>query len=174
MFTRKAIKGWLTVAVFGLLCASSLQAQQPVAAQGSGVQNTSDAAWTTSTGSNTAVTLISNTAIYNSILVTLIQGTTISAGAVTFEMSTDNSAWIGVQGVAVGTTALMGPSYTLVASTNAAFLFPVTRFTSAFGFPRPSPEAEQSRLSTRHRRCQQWGFWGALRAWGEATTSSGM
>ena len=100
-------------------------AQQPVQSLGSGVQNASDAAWTTATAGNTAVTLISNTAIYNSILVTLVQGTTLTVGAVTFEQSIDNSTWTTVQGVTLGTTVIMGPTYTLVASTNVSFLFPV-------------------------------------------------
>jgi hypothetical protein len=100
-------------------------AQQPVQALGSGVQNSSDAAWTSATGSNTRVTLISNTATYNTIMVTLVQGTTITGGVVTFEQSIDNSTWTTVQGVTLGMTTIMGPTYTLVASTNVSFLLPV-------------------------------------------------
>jgi hypothetical protein len=111
--------------VLACWCLVSAWAQQPVIAQGGGAQNTSDAAWTSSTGLNTAVTLISNTAIYNSILIYLNQGSTITAGVVTFQASIDNSTYIGVQCVAIGTTTIMGPTYTLVASTNAAFLCPI-------------------------------------------------
>lgn len=107
------------------LLAGTLWAQQPVAVQGAGAIGTSDAAWTSATTSNTAVTLISNSSVFNSIQVTLVQGTTLTGGVVTFESSTDNSTWISVQGVTIGTTAIMGPTYTLAASTNVAFLFPV-------------------------------------------------
>lgn len=131
---------------FALLLVSQLAlAQQPVkvtdgsgaAAVSSGVnglqpiggystQNTSDAAWTSATSNNTRVTLISNIATYNSILVTLVQGTTITGGTITLQQSNDNSNWIGVQCVAVGTTTIMGPTYTLVASTNVMFMCPVS------------------------------------------------
>jgi hypothetical protein len=115
--------------VFCFLCFVSLTPlafpQQPVQALGSGVQNTSDAAWTSATGSNTAVSIISNTATYNTVMVTLVQGTTITGGVVTFEQSIDNSTWTTVQGVTLGATTIMGPTYTLVASTNVSFLFPV-------------------------------------------------
>src|ERR1700690_2721498 len=108
-----------------LLCPLLALAQQPVQALGSGVQNTSDAAWTSSTGGNTAVQFIAGVTKYNTVLVTLVQGTTITGGVVTFEQSIDNSTFTPVQGVTLGTTAIMGPTYTLTASTNVSFLFPV-------------------------------------------------
>lgn len=104
---------------------TTLSAQQAMRALGSGAVNAADAAWTSATGGNTAVTLISNTASFNTIMVTLVQGTTITGGVVTFEQSIDNSTWTTVQGVTLGSTTIMGPTYTLVASTNASFLFPV-------------------------------------------------
>jgi len=99
--------------------------QQPVAAQGTGSLNTADAAWTSGTSGNTAVTLVSNSFAYSSVLVTLVQGTTLTGGVVTFESSIDNSTWVGVQGVNVTSTTIMGPTYTLAASTNVSFLFSV-------------------------------------------------
>lgn len=89
-------------------------------------QNTSDAAWTSATSVNTRVTQISNVSAYNSILVTLVQGSTITGGVITLQQSNDNSNWIGVQCVNIGTTTIMGPTYTLVASTNVMFLCPVS------------------------------------------------
>jgi hypothetical protein len=108
-----------------LLLGSFGWAQQAVRALGSGAVGAADAAWTSATGGNTAVTLISNSSAFNTIMVTLVQGTTITGGVVTFEQSIDNSTWTPVQGVTIGTTTLMGPTYTLVASTNVSFLLPV-------------------------------------------------
>lgn len=93
---------------------------------GYSTRNASDAAWTSATGSNTAVTLISNIGTYASLMVSLVQGTTITGGVVTFEMSNDNSTWIAIQGVQLGTTVIAGPTYTLQQSTNVAFVFPVS------------------------------------------------
>lgn len=111
--------------LFALLTAASLCAQQPVAVQGAGAIGTSDAAWTSGTSVNTAVTLVTNSSVFNSIEITLIQGTTITGGVVTFESSIDNSNWISVRGVEVDTTTIMGPTYTLAASLNIGFVFPV-------------------------------------------------
>lgn len=108
-----------------LLCPLLVSAQQPVQALGSGVQNTSDAAWTSATGSNTAVQFLAGVSKYNTVLVTLVQGSTITGGVVTFEQSIDNSTFTPVQGVTLGTTVIMGPTYTLTPSTNVSFLFPV-------------------------------------------------
>jgi hypothetical protein len=116
---------WLLVGLFAVLCSASVWAQQPVQALGSGSVNTSLASWTSSTGVNTCVTPVSNTSQYNSVLVTLVQGSTITGGVVTFKESLDNSNWFNVQGVQLGATTIVGPTYTLVASTNAALLFPL-------------------------------------------------
>lgn len=114
---------YAALAILFLSCLA--MAQQPVTVLGSGATNTADAAWTSATGGNTAVTLVS-VQTYNSVCVTLVQGTTITGGVVTFESSIDNSTWIGVQGVTIGTTVIMGPTYTLVASTNIGFCFPTS------------------------------------------------
>src|ERR1700722_15045953 len=111
--------------LFALLTVASLWAQQPVAVQGAGAIGTSDAAWTSGTSVNTAVTLISNSSQYNAIQVTLIQGTTLTGGVVTFESSIDNSNWTSAQGVEKDNTTIIGPTYTLVVSTNISFVFPV-------------------------------------------------
>lgn len=113
-------------AIIGVtLSASSIEPASTVASLGAGIQNSSDAVWTSATANNTAVSLVANTSNYTSILVTLIQGTTITGGAIVCEESIDNSNWIGVQGITIGTTTIMGPTYNLVASTNISFLFPL-------------------------------------------------
>lgn len=109
-----------------LLLTTSLLAQQPVSVLGYSTQNTSDAAWTSATSNNTRVTLISNNGTFNAILVTLVQGTTLTGGVGTFQQSNDNSNWVNVQCVALGTTTIAGPTYTFVASTNVMFMCPVT------------------------------------------------
>lgn len=103
--------------------ASGVNGLQPVGGYSS--QNTSDAAWTSATTLNTRVTQISNVGAYNSILVTLVQGTTITGGVVTFQESNDNTNWVNVQCVNVTTMAIVGSTYTLVASTNVNFLCPL-------------------------------------------------
>jgi hypothetical protein len=84
----------------------------------------STAAWTSATGGNTAVTM--TVLGYTSVVVTLNQGTTITGGVVTFEVS-DTTAFTNayaISGIQQGTNSA-GVSYTLIANTNAAFLFDV-------------------------------------------------
>jgi hypothetical protein len=84
----------------------------------------STAAWTSSTTVNTALQV--NTAGYDSIVVTLNQGSTISGGVVTFEVS-DTTAFtnaytvIAILNATALSNAVGGSAYTLVASTNASF-----------------------------------------------------
>lgn len=120
------------VIAFVLLLTSSLLAQQPVSVLGFSTPNTSDAAWTSATSNNTRVTLISNNGTFNAVLVTLVQGTTLTGGTGTFQQSNDNSNWVNVQCVALGTTTIAGPAYNFVASTNAMFMCPVSA--PYFGF----------------------------------------
>jgi hypothetical protein len=89
-----------------------------------GVIPESTAAWTSATGSNT--TLQVNCAGYSSIIVTLNQGTTITGGAVTFEVS-DTTAFTNAYAVVATqiNTASASNAYTLVANTNASFNVPV-------------------------------------------------
>lgn len=118
--TRRLIVGLLV-----LLCSGFALAQQPVQDLGSGSINTSLASWTSSTSAPTCVTPVSNTSQYNSVLVTLIQPSGLTGGVVTFKESLDNSNYFTVQGVQLGTTTIVGPTYTMQASTTAAFLFPL-------------------------------------------------
>lgn len=88
----------------------------------------STAAWTSATGSNTAVTMTVKN--YNTIILTLNQGTTITGGVVTFEVS-DTTAFTNaytIFGVPVNALLAANPlsTYTLVASTNQAFTFDVS------------------------------------------------
>lgn len=93
-----------------------------------GTSNTSAAAWTSSTGVNTAVTLISNIAAYNAVTVTLNQAPTgtLTGGVVTFQASNDNSNWYNITGVDPNALATVGPVLTLgPAATYNMFLFTV-------------------------------------------------
>jgi len=139
-----------------VLCPFASLAQQPVLALGSGVQNTADAAWTSATTLNTAAQFIAGVTTYNSVQVTLKQGTTITGGVATFEQSIDNSTFTPVQGVRLDTTTIMGPTYTLVASTNISFLFAVSAPTSRYDCRRPLSEAERSLFSMPLKRFPCW------------------
>lgn len=67
----------------------------------SGTSNTSAAAWTSATSSNTAVTLVNASLAYSSLLITLNQAPTgtLSSGTVNFEGSNDNSNWFAINAV---------------------------------------------------------------------------
>jgi hypothetical protein len=79
-----------------------------------GTSVTADATWTSATGLNTAVTLVSNIEGYSSIAITLNQTGTLTAGAVTFEISNDNTNWYPVEGVDPNTGVIVPSTYTLV------------------------------------------------------------
>ena len=79
-----------------------------------GTSVTTDATWTSATGLNTAVTLVSNIEGYSSIAITLNQTGTLTAGAVTFEISNDNTNWYPVEGVDPNTGVIVPSTYTLV------------------------------------------------------------
>jgi hypothetical protein len=116
---------WLLVGLFAVLCSASVWAQQPVQALGNGAQNTSLASWTSSTSTPTCVTPVSSTSQYNSALVVFVTPSGLTGGVVTFKESLDNSNWFIIQGVALGTTTIVGPTYTLTASSVVAFAFPL-------------------------------------------------
>lgn len=85
-------------------------------------------AWTSSTTLNTALTL--NVTGYGTVAITLNQGSTITGGVVTFEVSDTvaGTNWypINVEGVTGATVPLS--TYTFVASTNAAFQANISGF----------------------------------------------
>lgn len=84
----------------------------------------STASWTSATGGNTALTL--TTQSYNTVLVTLNQGSTISGGVVTFEQSDTTGFTVAYPMLCQNlTSGAQAASYTLVASTNIAFSCPV-------------------------------------------------
>ena len=100
----------------------------PVTQAPASSSSTSVATWTSATALNTAVTLISGTFNYDALIVTLNQGSTITAGQLTFEVSNDNSNWVAVTGVNAsqfGTFAENG-IYFLTQSTYAAGFFNMT------------------------------------------------
>lgn len=89
---------------------------------GSTTQNLS--AWISSTALNATQTLITQASV-PSIICQLVQTTTLTAGAVTFELTYDDSNWVTVPATQVvdpGTLAQIAIPYTVQASTNKAFL----------------------------------------------------
>jgi len=89
-----------------------------------GTNATTDATWTSATGLNTAFTLVSNIEGYSSIAITLSQTGTLTAGALTFEISNDNSNWYPVEGVDPNTGVIV-PSTYLLTIAYVIFLFTV-------------------------------------------------
>ena len=89
-----------------------------------GTNATSDATWTSATGLNTAFTLVSNIEGYSSIAITLSQTGTLTAGALTFELSNDNSNWYPCEGVDPNTGVIVPSTYTLTIA-YVIFLFTV-------------------------------------------------
>jgi hypothetical protein len=87
----------------------------------------STAAWTSATTVNTAVTV--NTAGYSTIAVTLNQGTTLTGGVVTFEVS-DTTAFTNAYQISAILASGSSPAatYSLVASTNATAIFNVAGY----------------------------------------------
>jgi hypothetical protein len=80
------------------------------------------AAWTSATAVNTALT-VTTVGGYTGLLVTLNQGTTLTGGVVTFEVS-DTTAFTNaytVNAVQINGVSTVGTTYTLAASTNQAF-----------------------------------------------------
>lgn len=90
--------------------------------------NSSVATWNSGTALNTTAAIIANSDSYQSLIVTLNQTTTITAGQLTFEVSSDGSHWIAITGVDAsqfGTFAENGV-YFLTPSTYAAGFFNIT------------------------------------------------
>ncbi len=105
--------------------AGAIGAEDPVISYSTPVEST--AAWTSATGGNTAVSVNLYTSASSSslstVVVTLNQGSTISGGAVTFEVS-DTTAFTNAYNAScwqAGTGSIVS-TYTLVASTNQAFV----------------------------------------------------
>jgi hypothetical protein len=91
-----------------------------------GEQNASFVAWTSATAVNTVATLVNNDISYNTLNISLNQTTTITGGVVTFQGSFDGVNFFNLQGVNPGTQGIVGPTYTLQASTYATFQFNLT------------------------------------------------
>jgi hypothetical protein len=88
---------------------------------------TADATWTSATALNTAFTTVSNIVGYSTVAITVNSTPTgtLTAGALTFEISNDNTIWTPIAGVDPNTLATVGPTYTLLLATNTTFLFTV-------------------------------------------------
>jgi len=79
---------------------------------GSGNTNLNAATWTTTTGGggtplNTTLLFLNNTLNYTTVQVALIGSGTISAGAIAFEVSLDNSNWVSASGFSIHDNAPM-------------------------------------------------------------------
>lgn len=89
--------------------------------------NTALAAWTSATALNTTAAVVTNDGEWNTVTVTLNQTTTITAGAITFQISEDGTNWINALPVSNAAATLNG-TYTFVPSTYVAFQFSVSGF----------------------------------------------
>lgn len=92
----------------------------------SGVALKTLAGWTSGTSVNATQDIFTLSGT-GSVLLHLVQGSTISAGAITFEVSYDNTNWVTIPADAVldpasTSYAQISVPYTLVASTNKPFL----------------------------------------------------
>lgn len=96
-----------------------------VAISGSQAATTS-ASWTSATAANTAIT--ANVTGYNTVSVSAVQGTNITGGAISFEVSNNNTDWLPIALNRVD-AYVSGTTYTLTASTNVGFTGSVDAFT---------------------------------------------
>ncbi len=93
-----------------------------------GISMATLSAWTSATSLNATQTIFSNSGA-ESVLVQLTQTTTLTAGAITFECSFDNSTWVTCPANQIidptsTTYATISIPYTVQASTNKYFLIP--------------------------------------------------
>jgi hypothetical protein len=87
-----------------------------------GTSNATGAAWTSGTTLNTALAVLSGTFTYDSVVITFNQTTTITGGVATFEVSNDNTNWVGISGInPVGGSPQF--TYTFQANTYISFVF---------------------------------------------------
>lgn len=91
-----------------------------------GIALTTLSGWTSGTSVNATQNIFTNSGV-ESVLVHLVQGSTISGGAITFEISYDNTNWVTIPAAMVldPSTAQFSQislPYTLVQSTNKPFL----------------------------------------------------
>jgi hypothetical protein len=91
-----------------------------------GEMNSSFVTWNSSTTLNSTALLVNNDISYNTLNISLSQTTTITGGVVTFQGSFDGVNFFNLVGVNPGTQAVVGPTYTLQASTYAIFQFNLT------------------------------------------------
>jgi hypothetical protein len=91
-----------------------------------GVASATLSAWNSATALNATQTIYSNSGV-GAVLVHLVQTTTLTAGAITYEISFDGTNWITIPADAVldptsTSQATIAVPYTVQASTNKAFL----------------------------------------------------
>jgi hypothetical protein len=103
----------------------SISPNTPIAVGQAGTSNTAAASWTSATTNNTAVVLVNGTFAYDTVVVTLNQTTTLTGGAINFEVSNDNSNWVLISGVnPAGGSAVS--SYAFQPSTYISFAFNIS------------------------------------------------
>jgi hypothetical protein len=94
-----------------------------------GVLPETTAAWTSATTVNTALT--ATVTGYGTVIVTLNQGTTLTGGAVTFEVSDAATNWYSIPAqILNGGTGAFSSFFSFVASSNTAFSINVAGFVS--------------------------------------------
>ena len=99
----------------------------PVTAGIANSSNNALAAWTSSTTISTTAAVLTNDGEWNSVTITLNQTATITAGAITFQVSEDGTNWINALPVPNPAATLNG-TYTFVPSTYVAFQFNLSGF----------------------------------------------
>jgi hypothetical protein len=123
--TRSVIAGIVDgTAAYGNVRLSNQNALQIA---GSGSTSVAAAVWTSATAINTVIPIVTNNFNYNTVAVNLVGTSTITAGAVTFEVSIDNVNWVALAGVNVNTQTTFNGIFTLTVGTTA-FLFNITGF----------------------------------------------
>jgi hypothetical protein len=91
-----------------------------------GEKNPTYITWNSASPLNSSAELVNDDYSYNTLVVTLAQGSTITGGVVTFQGSTDGVNWFNMQGFIPGTTNTVGPTYTLTPNTYGVFEFNLT------------------------------------------------
>jgi hypothetical protein len=120
------IAGTSTVEVAGIVGTSTVVVTGTIPIDGDGASSTAAAAWTSATTLNTAVTLVSATFKYASLVVTLNQAPTgtLTGGGVIFEVSNDNSNWQTLQGLNT-VSGVVTNAVTFAPATYSSFLFSI-------------------------------------------------
>jgi hypothetical protein len=106
-----------------------LSTENAITVAGSGIATLDVAVWDSTTPQDTFVMPLHNDYHHNTVTISLVSTSPISAGAITFEASIDNIHFIGLLGVDNGTGQQMAsPVVTISAGSTKIFTFNVTGF----------------------------------------------